>query len=85
MGALERAKFAVEQQYAVVGVLEDLNTTLSVLEKYVPRFFEGVRDIYASKLIVMKLSVTYIEVESKNICSMLFVFILHFNVVQSIK
>lgn len=71
MGALERAKFAVEQQYAVVGVLEDLNTTLSVLEKYVPRFFEGVRDIYASKLIVMKLSVTYIEVESKNICSML--------------
>jgi len=71
VGALERAKFAVEQQYAVVGVLEDLNTTLSVLEKYVPRFFEGVRDIYASKLIVMKLSVTYIEVESKNICSML--------------
>jgi len=71
VGALERAKFAVEQQYAVVGVLEDLNTTLSVLEKYVPRFFEGVRDIYASKLIVMKLSVTYIEVESENICSML--------------
>lgn len=49
MGALERAKFAVEQQYAVVGVLEDFNTTLSVLEKYVPRFFDGVRDIYASK------------------------------------
>lgn len=49
VGALERAKFAVEQQYAVVGVLEDFNTTLSVLEKYVPRFFEGVRDIYASK------------------------------------
>ncbi|KMZ00525.1 heparan sulfate 2-O-sulfotransferase pipe isoform X3 [Drosophila sechellia] len=48
VGALERAKFAVEQQYAVVGVLEDLNTTLSVLEKYVPRFFEGVRDIYAT-------------------------------------
>lgn len=54
MGALEKAKFAVEQQYAVVGVLEDLNTTLSVLEKYVPRFFEGVRDIYASKLIIVK-------------------------------
>ncbi|XP_037718595.1 heparan sulfate 2-O-sulfotransferase pipe-like isoform X2 [Drosophila subpulchrella] len=48
LGALERAKFAVEQQYAVVGVLEDLNTTLSVLEKYVPRFFEGVREIYAT-------------------------------------
>ncbi|KAH8327805.1 hypothetical protein KR067_000416 [Drosophila pandora] len=48
VGALEKAKFAVEQQYAVVGVLEDLNTTLSVLEKYVPRFFEGVRDIYTT-------------------------------------
>ncbi|XP_037933295.1 heparan sulfate 2-O-sulfotransferase pipe-like [Teleopsis dalmanni] len=48
VGALERAKFAVESQYAVVGVLEDLNTTLSVLEEYVPRFFEGVREIYDS-------------------------------------
>ncbi|XP_004526814.2 heparan sulfate 2-O-sulfotransferase pipe isoform X1 [Ceratitis capitata] len=48
VGALERAKFAVESQYAVVGVLEDMNTTLSVFEKYIPRFFEGVRDIYQS-------------------------------------
>lgn len=49
VGALERAKYAVESQYSVVGVLEDLNTTLSVFEKYVPRFFEGVREIYDSK------------------------------------
>lgn len=48
-GALERAKMAVEQQYAVVGVLEDLNTTLTVLEKYVPRFFAGAADVYYSK------------------------------------
>uniref|UniRef100_A0A1I8P2M4 Heparan sulfate 2-O-sulfotransferase pipe n=1 Tax=Stomoxys calcitrans TaxID=35570 RepID=A0A1I8P2M4_STOCA len=46
VGALERAKYAVESQYSVVGVLEDLNTTLSVFEKYIPRFFEGVREIY---------------------------------------
>uniref|UniRef100_A0A1A9WGB5 Heparan sulfate 2-O-sulfotransferase pipe n=1 Tax=Glossina brevipalpis TaxID=37001 RepID=A0A1A9WGB5_9MUSC len=46
LGALERAKHAVESQYAVVGVLEDLNTTLAVLEKYIPRFFQGVREIY---------------------------------------
>lgn len=46
MGALERAKYAVESQYAVVGVLEDLNTTLTVFEKYIPRFFSGVSDIY---------------------------------------
>lgn len=49
VGALERAKHAVESQYAVVGVLEDLNTTLSVFEKYIPRFFQGVREIYDSK------------------------------------
>lgn len=45
-GALEHAKYAVEKNYAVVGVLEDLNVTLSVLEEYIPRFFEGSSDIY---------------------------------------
>lgn len=49
MGALERAKYAVESQYAVVGVLEDMNTTLTVFEKYIPRFFQGAREIYESK------------------------------------
>lgn len=44
--ALEKAKRAVEENYSVVGVLEDLNTTLSVLENYVPRFFRGVSRIY---------------------------------------
>lgn len=48
-GALERAKRAVEQHYAVVGVLEDMNTTLTVLEKYVPKFFSGASDVYWSK------------------------------------
>lgn len=48
-GALELAKRSVEQHYAVVGVLEDLNTTLTVFEKYVPRFFRGASDIYWSK------------------------------------
>lgn len=49
VGALERAKYAVEIQYAVVGVLEDMNTTLTVFEKYIPRFFQGAREIYESK------------------------------------
>lgn len=44
--ALDKAKKAVEENYAVVGVLEDLNTTLSVLEHYVPRFFRGVSQVY---------------------------------------
>lgn len=46
VGALERAKHAVESQYAVIGVLEDLNTTLSVFESYIPGFFRGAAEIY---------------------------------------
>ncbi|XP_018052723.1 PREDICTED: heparan sulfate 2-O-sulfotransferase pipe [Atta colombica] len=46
IGALERAKLAVEKHYAVVGVLEDINTTLTVLENYIPRFFQGATDVY---------------------------------------
>lgn len=49
-GALERAKYNVETQYSVVGVLEDLNTTLAVLEKYVPRFFAGATEIYYNEI-----------------------------------
>lgn len=52
MGALERAKYAVESQYAVVGVLEDMNTTLTVFEKYIPRFFQGAREIYESECLL---------------------------------
>lgn len=49
-GAVERAKYAVETQYAVVGVLEDLNTTLAVFEKYIPRFFAGATEIYYNEI-----------------------------------
>ncbi|XP_066956265.1 heparan sulfate 2-O-sulfotransferase pipe isoform X1 [Macrobrachium rosenbergii] len=44
--ALQKAKENVEKNYAVVGVLEDLNTTLTVLEHYVPRFFKGAKHLY---------------------------------------
>lgn len=46
VGALEKAKHAVETQYAVVGLMEDINITLSVFESYIPRFFRGVKDLY---------------------------------------
>lgn len=49
-GALEKAKYVVETQYSVVGVLEDLNTTLAVLEKYIPRFFAGASEIYFNEI-----------------------------------
>lgn len=48
--ALQRAKRVVEEQYAVVGVLEDLNSTLLAFERYVPRFFEGALQLYWEEL-----------------------------------
>ena len=48
--ALNLAKENVEKHYAVVGVLEEMNKTLTVLEHYVPRFFKGARDVYYSEL-----------------------------------
>lgn len=44
--ALQMAKRAVEQHYAVVGVLEDINSTLAVLEGYIPKFFKGASTVY---------------------------------------
>ncbi|XP_035445554.2 heparan sulfate 2-O-sulfotransferase pipe [Spodoptera frugiperda] len=44
--ALQRAKRVVEEQYAVVGVLEDMNSTLLAFERYVPRFFHGALKLY---------------------------------------
>ena len=35
--AMKKAMYNVEKNYAVVGVLEDMNKTLTVLEHYVPR------------------------------------------------
>lgn len=49
--ALERAKSNVERYYPVVGVLEELNSTLTVLEKRLPYFFRGVKDIYFKQLL----------------------------------
>ena len=51
--ALNLAKENVEKHYAVVGVLEEMNKTLTVLEHYVPRFFKGARDVYYSELYKM--------------------------------
>ena len=39
----------VEKHYAVVGILEEMNKTLTVLEHYVPRFFKGALNTYWGK------------------------------------
>ncbi len=44
--ALKRAMANIEAWYPVMGVLEDLESTLFALEFAVPRFFKGVTDIY---------------------------------------
>jgi len=44
--AMRKAKENVEKHYAVVGVLEELNKTLTVMEHYIPRFFKGALDTY---------------------------------------
>lgn len=46
MEAMQRAKRNVETRYAVVGTWEDTNTTLRVLEAYIPRFFAGASHEY---------------------------------------
>ncbi|KAL1451079.1 hypothetical protein WDU94_003373 [Cyamophila willieti] len=51
VGALERAKLAVEKHYAVVGVLEDFNATLTVMENYIPRFFAHASQIYHEDMV----------------------------------
>ena len=51
---MRKAKENVEKHYAVVGVLEELNKTLTVLEHYVPRFFKGAKDVYYSKIVYIK-------------------------------
>ena len=52
---MRKAKENVEKHYAVVGVLEELNKTLTVLEHYVPRFFKGAKDVYWSEYIIPRL------------------------------
>jgi dermatan/chondrotin sulfate uronyl 2-O-sulfotransferase UST len=48
--SLERAKTNVERYFPVVGILEELNATLAVLENQLPYFFRGLQKIYFQDL-----------------------------------
>lgn len=48
---MQRAKLHVETKYAVVGSWEDTNVTLTVLENYIPRFFDGAAEEYYSNIL----------------------------------
>lgn len=45
---LNRAMQNVERHFAVVGVLEELDKSLEILENYVPRFFRDARKVHKS-------------------------------------
>jgi len=47
--ALMDAKANVEKHFSVVGILEDMQDSLKVLEKFVPAFFEGVPQLYKNR------------------------------------
>ncbi|KAK8728969.1 hypothetical protein OTU49_008905, partial [Cherax quadricarinatus] len=48
--ALRVAQQHVEEWYPVVGVLEEINTTLLVLQHHLPQYFAGVTDLYYNEL-----------------------------------
>ncbi|KAK6638435.1 hypothetical protein RUM44_008864 [Polyplax serrata] len=49
--ALQKAKENVDAYFPVVGVLEELNKTLAVLEDRIPIFFKGVQHVYFKELL----------------------------------
>lgn len=49
--ALRTAKLHVEEWYPVVGILEDINATLTVLEHQLPKYFSGVTALYYNELL----------------------------------
>lgn len=49
--AVQMAKEHVERDYAVVGTWEETNITLTVFEKYIPKFFNGAKLLFESKFV----------------------------------
>ena len=47
--ALNQAKLNVEKYFAVVGLLEEWDKSLEVMENYVPLFFKNAREVYKTR------------------------------------
>ncbi|XP_023349650.1 uronyl 2-sulfotransferase [Eurytemora carolleeae] len=47
--ALQKAKYNIEHEYSVVGILENFNASLAVLEAFIPGFFAGASKISERK------------------------------------
>lgn len=46
---MQRAKYNLENEYSVVGIHEEIEKTLKVLEAYVPLFFRNAIEVSNSK------------------------------------
>jgi len=44
--ALEKAKFNAEKYFSVIGLSEDFQSSLFVMEHYLPRYFMGASQLY---------------------------------------
>jgi len=44
--ALQQAKTNIQSSYQVIGILEHMNVTLTVLQELLPQFFAGVSQLY---------------------------------------
>ena len=62
--ALERAKQNVLENYLLVGILEELEDVLLLLERLLPHYFTGVLNIYKSPgRQMLPISICYVEIE----------------------
>lgn len=59
--ALKQAKANVDKYFTVVGVLENLNETLAVLETRIPRYFNGLQDMYFNELLSKENRIVYLS------------------------
>ena len=50
---LDYVKNVIGKEYTVVGTLEKLDNTMDLLEKKIPHFFKGMKEMYKAKGIVI--------------------------------
>merc|ERR1712029_27881 len=61
--ALEKAKFNAEKYFSVIGLSEDFQLSLFVMEHYLPRYFLGASQLYQKRTKKQKLNKTKIKEE----------------------
>lgn len=57
--ALNQAMANLEKYFSVVGILEDMDATLNVLETKVPAYFKGVKNLYHNTLKEPRINANY--------------------------